>query len=131
MGVSSEKLFVIHFETPTWCNSNQGCKNHTQFKLHQELHSKMSLATPECKLTGFLASSAYLAKLTSNSEFILSKMKQTRCVNCLSRECGRHNDRRARLAPQSRVEEKNDDQVEEKLATRPPTNKTLTSLLLF
>ena len=31
--------------------------------------------------------------------------------NCLSRKCGRHSDRSARRAPQSRVEEKNDDQV--------------------
>ena len=49
-----------------------GLQNQTQFKLH----SKMSLATPECKRTGVLASLAFLARSATNSEFILSKMKQ-------------------------------------------------------
>ena len=53
--------------------SNEGCKNQTKFKLH----IKMSLATPECKLAGFLASSRFLFKLASNSEFILNKIKST------------------------------------------------------
>ena len=76
--VSSERVFVIHLETPGWCNfklcySDQGFKNQTQFKLH----SKMSLVTPKCKLTGFLASSGLLVKLTSNSELMLNKIKPT------------------------------------------------------
>ena len=37
----------------------------------------MSLVTPECKLAGFLASSRFLVKLASNSEFMLNKIKQT------------------------------------------------------
>ena len=37
----------------------------------------MSLATPECKHNGFLASSGFLVKLSSNSELMLKKIKPT------------------------------------------------------
>ena len=76
--VSSEIVFVVHFETSSWCNfklcySNQGFRNQTQLMLH----SKMSLAAPKCKLTGFLTSSGLLVKLASNSESMLNKIKPT------------------------------------------------------
>ena len=57
------------------CYSNHGWKKQTQFKSH----SKMSLATTECTLTGFLASIWFLVKLASNNNsiFILNKIKPT------------------------------------------------------
>ena len=67
--VSCERVFVIHFETPSLssCNSNKSCKNQTQLKLH----AKMSLATPEGKLTGFLAK--VVTVLASSSELIYTE----------------------------------------------------------
>ena len=99
----------------------------------------MYLATPECKLTGFLASSWFLVKLArklaSNSEFILNKIKPNTvranteltlipglaysAQNSPLQQTAFHEiagktvtEVAARRAPQSSVEEKNDDQVE-------------------
>ena len=77
--VSSEIVFVVHFDTSSWCNfklcySNQGFRNQT---VQLMLHSKMSLAAPKCKLTGFLTSSGLLVKLASNNESMLNKIKPT------------------------------------------------------
>ena len=48
------------------------------------IHSKMSLAIPECKLTGFLRFLRAHVKLSSNSEFILTKIKPTQSGQFLS-----------------------------------------------
>ena len=90
----------------------------------------MSLATPECKtywFPRFLSVFSQISQHTNQNEtntvrasteltliqgLAYTEQNSPPHQTAFARKCGHHSDRRARRAPQSMVEKKNDDEVE-------------------